>query len=62
MKIEDYPILYDEDDDTYIMVECMFVWQEILSFLLVIQGVFLHLASPKMLKYGVPRLGESTST
>ena len=27
-----------------------------------IQGVFLHWASPKKLKYGKPRLGESTLT
>ena len=26
------------------------------------QGVFLHWASPKKLKYGKPRLGESTLT
>ena len=27
-----------------------------------IQGAFLHWASPKKLKYGKPRLGESTLT
>ena len=34
----------------------------ILFFTRYIQGVFLHWASPKKLKYGKPRLGESTST
>ena len=28
----------------------------------IIQGVFLHWASPKKLKYGKPRLGDSTLT
>ena len=31
-----------------------------LTELILIQGVFLHWASPKKLKYGKPRLGEST--
>ena len=56
--------MYDDDDgcDAYDDCDdaCKLCRQ--VGLLSYVQGVFLHWASPKISKYGKPRLGESTLT